>query len=221
MATGEDLLCWECVNDDALRQWLREEGHVGVCTFCGKRRITCPLHQVAGKIDGVIREFYRPAAMRAHIVEDSDNPQYWQDGESASDIIQEIAGVEAEVADAVDADLSAAESRDVRDGDDPYPLEHIDAYAGEFMDTWFLFEERLKHEVRFFDDIGKRLLDDLFGDLPSLVGLRQLSRSIPAMSPRHYFVHEWPTAESTWRVSFGNRRAAWDRRRSSLQRRVG
>lgn len=174
MANGEDLLCWECVSDEVLRQWLREEGHVGVCTFCGKRRITCPLHQVAGKIDGVIREFYRPAAMRAHVVEDSDNPQYWQDGETASDIIQEIAGIEAEVANEIDACLSAAASRDVRDGDDPYyggdPPEHIDAYAGEFMDTWFLFEERLKHQVQFFDDTGKRLLDDLFGDLPSLAG---------------------------------------------------
>lgn len=138
----------------------------------GSAGITCPLLQVARKIDGVIRRFYRPGAMRAHIVEDSDNPQYWQDGESARDIIQEIAGVEVEVADAVDAALSAAESRDVWDGDDAYyggdPLEHIDVYAGEFMNTWFLFEQRLKHEVRFFDDDGKRLLDDLFGDLPSL-----------------------------------------------------
>jgi hypothetical protein len=35
---------------------------------------------------------------------------------------------------------------------------------------WYLFEERLKHEVRFFDDEGKRLLDELFADLPSLAG---------------------------------------------------
>jgi hypothetical protein len=174
MANGEDLLCWECISDGVLRQWLREEGHAGTCSFCGKRRGTCPLTQVAEMIDGVIREFYRPGSVRGHVVEESDNPEYWADGEPAVEINQEIAGVEGEVAEAIDTYLSSAESRDVRDGDDPYyggnPLEHIDAYAGEFMATWFLFEERLKHEVRFFDDDGKRLLDDMFGDLPSLAG---------------------------------------------------
>jgi hypothetical protein len=172
MANGEDLLCWECVSDVLLRQWLKEEGRVGKCTFCGKRRIACPIPHVAEKIDRAIREFYRPGESRGHVVEDSDNPQYWEDGEPATDIIQEIAGIEPDVADNIDSYLSAAESRDVQDGDDAYyggtPLEHINAYPDEFMSIWFRFEERLKHEVRFFDDEGRRLLDELFADLPSL-----------------------------------------------------
>jgi hypothetical protein len=32
------------------------------------------------------------------------------------------------------------------------------------------FESRLKHEVRFFDEQGRRSLDGLFGDLPSISG---------------------------------------------------
>lgn len=178
MADGEDLLCWECVSDNVLRQRIRDEGHAGACSFCGKRRIACPLSDVADKVDGAIREFYRPGEQRAHIVPDNDNPQYWEDGEPATEIIQEIAGVEPVVAEALDELLSGAEARDVRDGGYAYygdvPLEHIDAYPGEFMDIWLRFEERLKHEVRFFDEEGKRLLDELFADLPNLAGGRAI-----------------------------------------------
>jgi RES domain len=82
------------------------------------------------------------------------------------------AGVEPDIADAVDDLLSASESRDVRDGADAYyggvPLEHVHAYPDEFMEIWLEFENRLKHQVRFFDEQGKQLLDKLFADLPTL-----------------------------------------------------
>jgi hypothetical protein len=72
-----------------LRQWLRDSGRVGQCSI-GKRRIVSPFHEVAEKIDLAIREFYRPSQETGHVVPDSDNVQYWPDGEPASDIIQEM-----------------------------------------------------------------------------------------------------------------------------------
>lgn len=45
--------------------------------------------EVAAKIDGAIREFYRPGEFTPYAVEESDNPQYSQDGEPATYIIQE------------------------------------------------------------------------------------------------------------------------------------
>jgi hypothetical protein len=127
---------------------------------------------VANKIDEAIREYYSPAEETAHFMAESDNPQYWPDGESTEDIIQEIAGVEPEIATAVGEYLSSAEEWKVRDGDDPYydgtPLEHVPPYPDEFMGIWLQFEGRLKHEVRFFDEKGKHLLDELFADLPTL-----------------------------------------------------
>jgi RES domain/HEPN/RES N-terminal domain 1 len=172
MADSDDLLCWECVSDKVVRSWIRETGHAGECVFCGKRRVASELSDVAEMIDGVIRKFYRPSEESAHFVSDSDNPQYWADGESAAEIIQEIAGVEPAIAEAVDDLLSISESRDVHHGADAYyggvPLEHVDTYTDEFMEIWLKFENRLKHQVRFFDEDGKRLLDDLFADLPTL-----------------------------------------------------
>lgn len=167
-----------------LLQWLRDRGHAGTCSFCGKRRIACPLSQVARRIDAVIREYYRPAEDTAHVVEESDNPQYWADGSSADEIIQEIAGVEPEVADALEEYLSGSESRDVRDGNDAYygdrPLEFVAPYYNEFIQVWEQFESRLKHDVRFFDDEGKRSLDELFGDLPSIAGGKAIVTLEPA-----------------------------------------
>ncbi len=155
MADEKDRLCWECVSDLVLRDWIREQGHAATCSFCGRRRVACPLREVAEKIDVAIRQFYRPGEQTAHIVPDSDNPQYWEDGDPATDIIQEIAGVEPELSAALDDYLSAAESRDVRDGGDAYygdvPLEHVDAYPDEFMEVWLLFEERLKQRRRLCD----------------------------------------------------------------------
>lgn len=191
MTAGPDLVCWECVSDPILRSWLRDRGHAATCSFCGKRRIACSLPSLAQRIDEVIREFYKPAEETAHVVEESDNPKYWADGTPADEIIQEIAGVEPDLADAIDGYLSEQEQHDVRDGGDAYyddvPLEHIDSFPDEFMETWRYFESRLKHQVRFFDEEGKRLLGELFGRLPSLASGKAIVTLEPAEdSPAFY-----------------------------------
>jgi Zn ribbon nucleic-acid-binding protein len=84
MNGNADRVCWECVTDGVLRQWLRKNGRVGTCSFCGKRRVACPLPTLAKTIDEKLREFYRPTEQTAHIVRDSDNIQYWADGEVAA-----------------------------------------------------------------------------------------------------------------------------------------
>jgi hypothetical protein len=184
MAEDADLVCWKCVEHPILRSWLRERGYGGTCSFCGKRRIACPLLTLAQRIDEVIREFYKPAKETAHVVAESDNPQYWADGTPANELIQEIAGVEPDLADAIDGYLSDLEQHDVRDGGDAYydgvPLEHIDTFPEEFMETWRYLEGRLKHKVRFFDEEGKRLLDELFGKLSSLAGGKAILTVEPA-----------------------------------------
>jgi hypothetical protein len=170
--------------DAVLRQWIRDNGQAGTCAFCGRRRVACSFPKLARKVDEAIREFYRPAQETAHVVEESDNLEYWADGTPADEIIQEIAGVEPDLADALDAFLHRMEQHDVRDGGDAYydgtPLEHIEAYPGQFMEVWRCFEERLKHEVRFFDEEGKRRLDDLFGGLPSMAGGKTIVTIEPA-----------------------------------------
>jgi len=83
------FVCWECISDPVLRQWLKDNGRARTCDYCGKRRVACTLPNLAQYIDETVREFYRPAEQTAHIVEDSDNLQYWADGQNATEIIEE------------------------------------------------------------------------------------------------------------------------------------
>jgi hypothetical protein len=43
MADAADFLCWECVSDELLRSWIRENGYARKCAFCGKRRVATAL----------------------------------------------------------------------------------------------------------------------------------------------------------------------------------
>lgn len=174
MPEANDLLCWRCISDPILSAWVRQRGNASICSFCLRRFRACELQFVAEEVDRVMRQFYRPAGDTPHVVDWSDNIQYWQDGETAVDILGEIAGIEPEVAQALVDVLAESEWRDVADGDDSYygdsPLQQIRAYPHGFMEIWLAFEERLKHQKRFFDEVGKGMLDELFGDLPSIAG---------------------------------------------------
>jgi RES domain/HEPN/RES N-terminal domain 1 len=170
MAKNEGaFLCWECVGDEVLRQWIRHTGNKARCSFCGKSRIAAALPDVSRKIDGVIRSYYEIAKETAHFSPESDNPQYYAEGETAIEVIGQIALVEPDVSTAIDEYLSGDEERAVRDGDEPFydgaELNHIRTYSDGFMDVWDHFEYRLKHEVRFFDDAGRKMLDSLIGDI--------------------------------------------------------
>ena len=193
---GDDHLCWKCVTDSVLRERIRSKGRGRSCTFCGKRRKALSIQVVADLIDAALRRYYRPSEPTGHAVPDSDNIKYWEEGETAVWIIQEIAEVEPEIAEAIDSELSARDWRAVKDGDDSYYggrlLEHVDPYPGELVAMWQEFEERVKHKVRFFDAEGKQLLDELIGDLPTLAD----GRAIVTIEPGNVLLFRARIAES-------------------------
>ena len=100
MANRDSVMCWACVSDPVLREWIRKRASLGTCSFCGRRRRVCELLAVAEEVDRVIRQHYVPAGDSPHVVDWSDNIEYWADGESATDIIAEIAGIEPDIAEA-------------------------------------------------------------------------------------------------------------------------
>ena len=85
---GDDCLCWECVTDPVLQVRIRSVGRGRNCTFCGKRRKVVSLQVVAGLVDNALRRFYRPSEPTGHVVPDSDNIKYWEEGDPAVDIIR-------------------------------------------------------------------------------------------------------------------------------------
>jgi hypothetical protein len=169
---AEDTICAKCIQDPILEAKIAEEGIVEECDFCHEERSCRTIGWLADIVDPIMRENYVIAPDAPHVVDWSDNIQYWQDGDTAEEILADLLSAEPSVIEALVEELSSREEIDVRDGGDALygesPLQHIRPYADEFLEEWERFEERVKHKVRFFDSVGKETLDELFGDLPHL-----------------------------------------------------
>jgi hypothetical protein len=170
---ADEQVCLRCIGDDELRRQLRTEATRGKCGVCGKRRQSVPLHRIAEQVDPVYREYYRPGGDEAHFDPASDNPRYEQAGEEPQYIIQEITGVEPEVADAIVDYLSDGEAHNVHDGAEPqydntsrYVVR--DFHATELHIAWEEFCQRVKHQRRFFDEEGRSMLSTILGDGESI-----------------------------------------------------
>jgi hypothetical protein len=180
------VLCSECVTDSVLRAWVEEHGEEATCTFCGEEGLCAGLEALSNEIDVAIRRYYGLATQEAHVSPEHDNLEYYAEGETAEDIISEFVCSSDAVA-AIVGLLSALEQRDVRDGGDALYdrdslLEHAGASAGEYLELWEAFEHRVKHEVRFFDERARQMLDELFGDLPQLAEGRAVVTLTPSAS---------------------------------------
>jgi RES domain/HEPN/RES N-terminal domain 1 len=156
---ADDPICLTCIGDDELRRLLSDKASRSVCASCGKRRKAAPLREVAEHIDGVYREYYAPGGDVAHFDKDSDNPRYEQEGEAPEWIIQEIAGVEPDISEAVVAylDYDATSNYVARD-----------LHPTELRLAWEEFRRRVKHERRFFDEQGRLILSTILGDRESI-----------------------------------------------------
>jgi hypothetical protein len=120
MADRDDLICLHCISNEDLRDCIRDRAARGRCSFCENRRLCVSLWTLAARIHEVYQEHFAPGAEeKVFSLSDGDNGHYEQEGELPTNIMQDIAGVEPEVADAIVELLSANEWRNVRDGADP------------------------------------------------------------------------------------------------------
>lgn len=171
---SEGNICLRCIGDKVLRALLRKEARRKQCRFCGNRRIGVSLDILAEHINRVYRNFFALGQWYSTPGSGSDDRTYSkQEGSSPNEIIQEIAKVEYEVAEALVEILSDGECRDVNDGGEPY-YEHSFNYVQRELPPveqqwiWSEFHQRIKHHRRYFDDEGKNLLQSLLGNLGEL-----------------------------------------------------
>jgi len=150
---ADDPVCLLCIGDKELRHQLREAATREICASCGKRRLTVPLRDLAARIDDVYRAHYEPGL--------GNEPQW---------IIQEIAEVEEDIAEAVAKQLHDEEWHDVmKDGAEPYydptsTYSEREIHPTELQLEWEEFCRRIKHERRFFDEAGRLILGTILGD---------------------------------------------------------
>lgn len=155
------MIC-PCVTTNAhLREWIRQRGTSGACAQCGTvKRHAVGATQFAKHVDSVIRRHYLP----------DDH------GESAKALIQEVAGVNPEIAGRV--------TKIVDGSDYPGPafydhyLSRVRHLPLDHLNTWTHFVQSVKHDARFFGAESRAALDEFLCDVKTFcegIAIRKLT----------------------------------------------
>lgn len=171
-------VCFKCIGDGYYREFVKKEGVSKTkCRYCKKSRTCIDMESLADEVDDVYRNSYEPSEI----------------GDTPSDIICEMLGVEPDIADDLVGILSDREERGVNKGADA--LYDSDALYGEMdndyfgnlaerRDEWQAFCHHIKHKRRFFNNELIRYLESIFSELKKFsyknkVPLRHIDPSGP------------------------------------------
>ena len=171
---ADDPVCLKCIGDVELRRLLSEAATRAVCASCGQRRQAVSVRDVALRVDEVYRQYYELGGEVARFDQDSDNPFYEQEGDDPQSIIQEMAEVEPDIAEAIAECLNDDEWYSVAKGggtaafDDSSRYVKRDLPPVELKLEWAEFCRRIQHRRRFFDDEARRILATILGERASI-----------------------------------------------------
>ncbi len=170
------LVCFSCIGEDYLKDIVRNDGVIDVCSYCGGNRNCIEIDELASIIDSAIdRSYYmtsnEPEGLDYLLAKEG----HWeQPGQEVIDLVEEIAEVDLPIAEDVCTELSKRyDHKAVMDGgDDPYGSEAM--YEAEKADDWAHqeFWNQFKLEVqtksRFYSKAADVALKELFGHLDEL-----------------------------------------------------
>ncbi|MEX3973849.1 RES domain-containing protein [Paraburkholderia caribensis] len=178
---GERTVCHGCVSEAFLSNEIAGHGSQARCYYCGERRNTVVLDQLAEWVEGALkRHFYRtseePDSYEAAMIADRESDYNWdRHGEPVVDVIASALCVEQEIAEDIrtiledrnyDQDLAAAGVENPFDEEAHYSREKM-TYPG-MLHRWRQFEDGLHFKSRYFNSDLKAFLDRVFEGLPTL-----------------------------------------------------
>ncbi len=174
----DKLICSTCTDETFLKQQIRNDGEVGVCAYCGKKRKAITIGDLADRFDGAFeRHFYRtstePNDYEYMLLKDRESSyDFERHGDPVLEVIQEI----GEVAEAIAHDLLEVLSE--RHGDyekdkmgEENDFDSESRYAPretsivELYSEWRAFQLSVKVESRYFNSTAERFLDNVFREL--------------------------------------------------------
>jgi hypothetical protein len=157
-------LCLSCVRNYHVRRRFRDETVVGNCLSCGANGVSA---LETDAIVDILVEAFDKHLEHGEFEEDSDGVPNEQ-GEPAEQVIESELGVTYECA----VNLLERMNESVAALTDPgEPRETYSRVvdkrppSGYWLGRWSRFEERLRHEARFFDPAAGAFLADAFGTL--------------------------------------------------------
>ena len=169
---GPQYVCYACIGDKFLAEQVEKEGTREECTYCRATNTAFTLADLSNRIHRVLKEHFIP-------VPECDVPEQYRQGLNDTEaVIEEVAGLEQDIAAAVRDCLfkRLAQTENVAGGEEnPYNhrmlyVEH-EADTSDFRSAWWDFKEEIRSRARFFGATTAATLDRIFENLASLVTL--------------------------------------------------
>ncbi|MGF6635486.1 RES family NAD+ phosphorylase [Paraburkholderia sp. MM6662-R1] len=161
-----DHICYECFDDEHLREMVRREGAIDECRVCEEQREGVSAERLGQILAPVMRDCLR----LGDSVPDFGNDgrlYHRQLGDSLSHWVQEFLGqyfdFEREIVDAI----VATDNWDLRGGEEPFwddmqNYERVEYHAGDYHDRWKETLADVKHRRRFFSEKARQFFTELF-----------------------------------------------------------
>jgi len=163
-------VCWKCVEDQYLREIIREEGEVQECSECGDgTRKAYTAYDLAERADPIFREHFDHGGQVPHWGE-GDGVWYEQAGDPLSFYIEDVLGQSFSFDDEIVKALIENDGAWPPDGEEPFFSDEVSyvptrVRGDELNARWRFVEEDLKHSKRFFSSAAKELFEYLFHDV--------------------------------------------------------
>ncbi len=163
----ETAVCWGCVEDEFLKEIIRDKGHHRLCSACKKKHRTFTMDELGGELAPIIREHFVQGEQVMSMGPGDDDHSWEQEGDPLSDIVQEVLGQYFDFNDEIVAGVVDSEYVDERDGgiaffDDTANYVERSASPHRYFEEWNHALDELKHQRRFFGAFAGTLFDTLF-----------------------------------------------------------
>lgn len=205
----DDAVCVDCIEDEALRELVRAEGHDHTCVECGETNTAVSIKDLAALIDPYIREHYEPGPYEPQYGS-VDDDSHWeeQQGDDLSHVVQDIVGQYFEFNDTLVGALIDNDQADISDGDEPFYASDINyvetrVYVGHLLAEWRAISSELRKERRFFSDYARQFFDSLFAGIEDLwfyVPKNDQDFAPSSEQKKHGVIQEWPAGTMLYRT---------------------
>lgn len=170
----DDVVCVDCIEDDALREIVKSEGTKQGCSVCENKNVAVSIKDLARIIDPYMREHYQPGPFERRYGP-GDDDGYWeeQQGEDLSFALQDITGQYFDFQDTLIEALIDSDPADVSDGGEPFydsATSYVETrvYVGHLYEEWNAISDELRSERRFFSERARKFFDWLFDGIEDL-----------------------------------------------------
>lgn len=170
-------LCSNCVDEAFLKAEIEREGKIKTCSYCDLKRSTYSLPNIAERIEEVVAEHFERTPLAGEYWPYSDD----REGEPVVGVIADLAGIEEDVAEDIQAILEGKHAVYDKDhwGEEcefhsESHYKESDVNDREWRLQWGNFRRSLQEEARFFNREAADHLEALFKGLDTLKTWRNL-----------------------------------------------